>query len=286
VLNIVQSIRDGAEFAVSAAIHEGEGVFMATVEVSTVALATVAATTADGVVDHILLDVDRKREDSEAIIDAVRPSKSGLLRYSDLSAWTTAILDVVAETSRRDIARTRLLVAGSAGHPLADAMVAAARTRGAHVSVPGDNAEPCAFDVVIACDSLAFHEVRRFTAPLIMDALIGAIPPHEVAAYQAAGVIVLRPDMRASLHAEVMRAIAVRELVNATAGCSIFDGIPIAAGGVVAPRGTIVVDSIARPGVVHGVADGAGSLVEPLRLNREFAERLRHARTVLLHTVR
>ena len=288
VLNVVQSVRSG-ETIVSNVLHEGADAFVSTVEVANPVDANIVRTAADGTVDYLLVDIDEKTPSSIAIVDALMPTASGLLRYSDLTAWTTSVLDILGEWLGGAKSGWRILVAGDRNAPLVRAMRIAVRARGSRVlgSAAAD-AYRGGWDAIIVCSPAVDDELLRNAVNgtnILMDAWIGGISEAIANDFRKAGARVLRPEMRPALHAEISRALATRKLVANDAGYSIFEGIPVAAGGVVAPRGTIVVDSIVKPAAVHGVADGKGALQLAESMDEEAESVLQRARTLLLHSV-
>lgn len=76
----------------------------------------------------------------------------------------------------------------------------------------------------------------------------------------ASGNPVYRVDSRCGFAAELSLVVETRKLVE-TMGTSKKSGVLVVSGGVIAPRGTIIVDSIDRATQVIGIADGLGGLL-------------------------
>lgn len=100
---------------------------------------------------------------------------------------------------------------------------------------------------------------------IIIDAGIGSVTKGGLDIAKKRNLRLFRPDMRAGLSAEVIKALLTYDLLEYIAGKIKLGNIPIVAGGVFGSKGSIVVDSIFGPGRVIGIADGNGSLMdEPL----------------------
>ena len=78
----------------------------------------------------------------------------------------------------------------------------------------------------------------------------------------ARGLPVCRVDSRVGFAVEIALVIETRKLVAAM-GSTALAGVPVVAGGVIGPRGSVVVDSVAHPSCVIGIADGRGGLLPP-----------------------
>ena len=286
VLNLVQQIRPDASTVLPQTWHEGEIAVVATITIGNDADAARIVALVDGAVDELLVDVDAHVPHGGWLESLVQPSRSGLLLYSDLSVWSGAVLDAIMAVGTHRRVHGMLAVAGDPTAPLTGAIRALAMARGLHLTTA---ARDVASAMVILCEPQAVQCHFSFdpSAPpaVVIDAWIGAVDRDTHEAMQRAGTQVLRPDMRAALQAEILRATDARERARRTAGLAVCEGIPIVSGGVLAPRGTIVVDSVLSPRVVHGVADGRGSLLGAQDLDGDMVARLRRAEEVLLYSV-
>jgi len=286
VLNLVQQLRADTHTVLPTTWHEGTVAVVATIAVRTAAEAARVVRAVDGLVDDLLIDEDAHALHGGWLRDVARPARSGVLHYSDLSAWATAVLDVVTSFAKDSAVNRSLVVIGRAGEPLADAISALAAARGLTLISTLDAARSQTVVLCAPCPDTAAFFVDPVAPPaVVIDAWIGALTADAIAAARACGIHVVRPDMRVSLQAEILRATDARSRAHRTAGCVVYDGILIAAGGVLAPRGTIVVDSLTSPRIVHGVADGHGFVLERHELDGDAAGLLRRAEDILLYSV-
>jgi len=79
-------------------------------------------------------------------------------------------------------------------------------------------------------------------------------------AAMARGFPMFRVDSRCGFAAELDLVVETKKLVDSMC-ISAIDDIPIVSGGAIAPRGTVIVDSIRQPSQVIGTADGFGGLL-------------------------
>jgi 4-hydroxy-2-oxovalerate aldolase len=285
VFNLVQAYRPGATSRVSGAVVTGSEYVIASAEVASVADARAVATAVDGLADFILLDCDAKSPASptlvDAAVDAVRSSQ--LLPYSDLDAWARSIASMVTARLGPRAARHSAAVVGA--DTLAVRCSQALQLLGFRLHGPADLNERAS--VAIVCDSAGARPLDDLIddGGFIVDALIGAIPAAVAEACRARGVAVLRPDMRAVIHAEVAAAAGMARLVREGQGVGMIGEIPVAAGGTIPARGTVVVDSVRLPTKVFGVADGAGLLLPVEELPDELRDRLQAVQDAVLSSI-
>jgi len=79
-------------------------------------------------------------------------------------------------------------------------------------------------------------------------------------AAMAKGLPMYRVDTRCGFASELALVVESKKLVDSMA-ISNMAGNPVVSGGVIAPKGTVVVDSIRKPSQVIGVADGFGGIL-------------------------
>ena len=96
---------------------------------------------------------------------------------------------------------------------------------------------------------------------IIIDAGPGCIRKDVIEYINSAGIRMYRIDMRAGLSGEVINVIETYELTSKIMGKRQINSVNIVAGGYIGKKGDIVVDSIAAPSRVIGVADGKGKLI-------------------------
>lgn len=90
-----------------------------------------------------------------------------------------------------------------------------------------------------------------------------------------------RLDMRAALAAEVSLRIETNNLVKNVMGKSIINGFPVLAGGVIGPKGSIIIDSITSPRNILGVADGNGNILNNDE-EKEFSNNIKGVKNYIL----
>jgi 4-hydroxy-2-oxovalerate aldolase len=286
VLNLVQQLRPATPTTMPSTWHEGLVAVVATVALHSAEQAARVVAATDGLVDELLVDADAHPMHGGWLHGAVHPTTSGVLPYSDVSAWASAVLDAALSCCDGEHAPSGIALLGARGAPLTDAITSLTDARGMHLR-PALHAHGARVVVLSSPQHQDARHLFDLAAPpsVLIDAWVGALPSDVVSALRAAGTVVMRPDMRATLQAEIIRAIDARARAPRSAGCIVRDGIPMVAGGVLAPRGTIVVDSLTAPRIVHGVADGHGLLLDRRTLDRETAVLLRRAEDLLLYSV-
>lgn len=269
VFNLVQAVRPPGETAVSSAVYEGAQFVVASAETQDATAAAEMAHAVLPLVDHVLLDADVKGAWSRPLLAAVEAACNGasLLRYSDTEAWGRALVSRVLHEAR---AIEGVAVIGDG--PLADPC----RLRLSLAGCAAASADTAPVVLVLAPATVA----PRPTLALVVDGLLGALAAPALDALHAAGVAVVRPDMRVAIHAEIGAALGARTFFETVQGRATVDGVPVAAGGVLAPRGTVIVDAARAPHHVLGVADGRGLLVPAAELDeaeRAALLRVEHA---------
>ena len=280
VFNLVQSYRKPLQTSVSPSVTEGSQYVIASAEVANARDAADVVKAIDGTTPLMLLDCDIKSPASVGIIDASvkHAAQTTPLRYSDLSAWARSVTALVTQRLMTDSNDGSVYVVG------ADALADQIRT-GLGLFGLRDNGPSLL--VIVACDAPADTSLVERLRPsgFVVDALIGAVPEFFADACRDRGVPIFRPDMRAILHSEVASAAGVASLVSRVQGMGAINGVAIAAGGMVAPRGTVIVDSVQMPSRVFGVADGRGMLLPREQLSAEFQRRLADVEESVASTV-
>lgn len=117
---------------------------------------------------------------------------------------------------------------------------------------------------------------------LIVDAGVGSFSPEAIIAAQERGMDIRRVDMRTGLLAEVDLALATSELVQSAQGRKIIDGVRVVGGGVIGAYGAVVVDDVANPTRVIGIADGVGGLLDNNTAATAFNEDVKRVRAAIL----
>jgi hypothetical protein len=248
---------------------------------------------ADGVVDFFLVDADIRPFLKRNLVSEARTSAkhSALLGYSDSDVWARSIADEVRalKTDVDDLQVTVLGVThqalrtilhllehgatvtltGQLTRDLLTASKAMANAAGQKHALRLDNHVDSA--IRRAHVLVAFHKKRPVVTSqmlrllksnsIVFDASLGAVMPEAIEWAAEHGIRVVRPDMRAALTGELSSLLGTTEIASQLLGKGEIGGVPIVAGGLVGRRGDVVVDSIASPTRVVGIADGTGRLL-------------------------
>jgi len=268
VFTIVQAWREASRSTVFRSLHEGATAVMASAEAATPAIAAQIAAAAQDYVDTILLDADSKTAQSAPIIDAVRAAVDArvvLLTYSDIEAWSRSIAHLVHSTITTQHGTVsqhgsiRLYSGDARTEVLGTRVAAALELRGVVVSQTATTPEA----ILVCCAPLPPSECAAWMQGVshVIDGWIGALPSDVLEQAHSSGLSVQRVEMRAVMQAELLVAQAMHG-AEAGRGTGTMDGVAVAAGGVIAPRGTVILDSLQAPSQVFGIADGGGLLVE------------------------
>lgn len=276
VFNITQSFRFPNENMVSSVIQEGDKYVYGSSEISSPEIAEKILTAIEKHINVIFLDVDIKIDTSVAIIQAVEETKSrfNVLTYSDIDVWAKTVIQLISE---KVVPLKPISVLMLGKNVLAERIVSSLRLRGVKVYTDLPLPDKSEVDVVVCTESqnrFSFFEILAENC-FVVDAMIGSLPTDLKNYCNDNGILIYRPDMRISIHAEIDAAYGMRTLVSETQGIYMIDqDFSIAAGGVVAPRGTVIVDDISSPSKVFGIADGEGFLLPLSEVSADHKTRL------------
>lgn len=99
---------------------------------------------------------------------------------------------------------------------------------------------------------------------MVMDGGKGCFFQDAIRRAEQRGLTILRVDMRAGFEGQVAMLLEMERILKHSLGRRALGGISIVSGGMFGRAGEIVVDSVSRPKMVYGVADGAGDFVRSL----------------------
>jgi len=310
VLNIYSPIDVGAETWVSPIMNEGFGHIIGSVVPHKADLNRVVSL-ADGLVDIIFADAERKAGMSAPLFASVKAQtrKSLVLPYRDSDVWrrsvTLQIISLAGDLSGLPVticgedpmslrlaldlldAGASVTLNGKPSQTLQEAIVAMkhltmARCMPTINPVPLEATATSRFLVSFGPKGVGITEDMVAALPkgaIIIDAGIGSLSPEALALAWSCGIVVMRPDMRSAMAAELN---AVRDTDRALrgAGRTFFAGEPVVAGGCVGHPGDVVLNSVTAPSTAYGVSDGMGRLYS--RVPKEHAERLRRVEAAIL----
>jgi hypothetical protein len=214
----------------------------------------------------IAIDCDRKLPESAAIVQCARERvpDDRLLHYSDNQVWFDSGLDIVQRVEHGVHGKPVLLCGDGA---LADCFRSALPRIGARVlERPFEGPAP-AIVLGVAQKRATIDDALVERLPegaAIYDVGIGNLPAAAAERARARGLRLYRLDNRAGISSAIVRLLETDFMVGRLMGQLTLKGIELVAGGILAPRGAVVVDDIRNPTIVFGVADGGGRFKEPL----------------------
>jgi 4-hydroxy-2-oxovalerate aldolase len=304
VMNIVAAPQFAGKAIVSRFIQEEFEHVIGSVEIDNVAQLEEVVSSIDGVVDILFVDSELKPylDKPLSVSAAALAGKSQVLSYKDNDVWVNSVGQQI-QTVLENVFERRVVIYGS--NNLCQKLALHLIEQGAIVTLTGDEFESLeshrqsltqlAFgqanltvesdpikavkgvDVLVAFAST--HEpvgidVLEAVSPeiIIFDAGIGSLSPDALAYANERGIRIVRPDMRASLAADLSAALGARRLARELMGRGEMAGVPVVAGGLVGRYGEVVLDSISNPLRVVGVADGRGRVIYDSQV--EFAENI------------
>lgn len=269
----------------------------------------------DGLVDVILIDVEQRDAKSAGTLDEVRKvvKKSRILTYKDSDSLVSAADTFICQLAP-DLAAKKIAILGDNAPGCKLALKLA--ERGAEVTLWSKNikrlqkiaeglnsllpqessgkiyasADPVEASKganilvgILPYSPLITVQILEVIQPkgIVVDVGVGTTYPEAIEYGIAHGIQLYRLDMRAGLSGEITNVLETLELVDKVIGTEDYDDIRIVAGGALGEKGDIVVDSIAQPARVIGVADGCGGLLEENE-KEKYREKLAKAETMIL----
>jgi hypothetical protein len=271
IFNIVQLYPLTGQPYASEAIHEEAELAMASAEVRSAEEAVALASIVKEEVDFILADLDIKTPESariqRSISDSVPSDK--VLPYSDLEVWGRSLVALSLELRFDHNRRREVRVLGRG--PLAEIVRSGLRVLVQGTGSDGESPGP----VVVVCEDAAPLSVMDFgTDAIVVDGLAESLGLEDYSALHVLQIPVYRPNMAPFVCNEARGLIMVRQAVRQRIGLGRVVDVDIAAGGIVAPRGYVIVDSVAMPRKVYGVADGTGCLIQSGELTPADLQRI------------
>ena len=287
-LNIVQSDKPLERSEVSGNIQTTVAHTVGSITVGGRAGLDEALAIADGVVNVVLLDADRKPYMDEAPDRIARDAlkKSRLLTYSDDAAWVSAVEDQVIRLLGEEVSSAPLVIAGD--QPRAVRLARRLLRRGAAATLIGDpdsaapdpaysNVDRLSHDDPRCADRIsaarltivwpratpwfgAAEASRLSREAYVIDAGIGSLKPEAFDVAWSRGARLIRVNIWPALSGALEQAHESARVLEEALGWSELGGLPIVSGGAVGRAGDVIVDNVNKPARVIGVADGRGGV--------------------------
>ena len=300
-LNIVIGEQPQAEIAVSGNIQSTQTHMVGSVTLTTSEQLTSVLTTADGQVDVVFLDVDRKPfgPNSAAQIAHRHLHKSLLLTYLDSQVWINAVEDQIVRLLGEALDEMPLVIAGD--HPKSRFLAFRLNERRAKVTILAmDDDQPLAPDVgtmgCLSFDPTHFamsrlttdspHAIDRLNharlivvwpkgkawfgsdqaqqlaaGTYVLDAGIGSILPDGQEKARQREALLIRVNVWPTLAGALSAAHESARVYQESHGWDHMAGVPVIAGGALGEHGDVIVDSVRQPTRVIGVSDGHGGVL-------------------------
>lgn len=99
---------------------------------------------------------------------------------------------------------------------------------------------------------------------IVLDGGKGCCEPEAIQRAQDKNIAIYRADIRPGFEGHMDMVFETERIVLHALGRSEFDGVPVVSGGLLARPNEVVVDSVAVPSAVFGLADGLGDFVRVL----------------------
>jgi len=299
-LNVITGERPQSEFVVSGNIHTTQSHVVGSVTLTRDEHLASVLQAADGRVDVVLLDVDRKLfgPTNGAQVARAELKKTVLLTYLDSRIWVEAVEDQVVRLMDEVLHGSAIVIAGD--HSMSRFLALRLAERGADVTViqePNPSSPLAPLDhmrslsqagqeLALSCvhqdGSIAVEHVSRARMVIVwpagapwfgmqfaqylprgayvLDAGIGAILPDAIAESQRRGALLLRVSIWPALTGCLAAAHESFLETREALGWETLAGVAVVAGGAMGRCGDVIVDSVRHPTRIIGVCDGQGGV--------------------------
>lgn len=286
---IIQQLPDSDKFIpIIPYIRESISAIICFVEIGDIDMLDFVIKNSKGTIDKIILDIDRKRENSEQIIKAVYEltDNSSIGVYSDLDMWGSASVDFISCIEKRLNGKKILLTGNSFITPrialklltnnadlyfwehdyqkgvfkLDNQTEIEIKSKKVEVI---NNIQSKHFDLLVgtsilkkSVDNWSIYSDTTFDG--IFDIGLNNFNKTFIANATKKGSRIYRFDNRAGISSVVLNLMETDFLINNNLGKVFIKDIPVVSGGVMAEEGSVVVDNAFNPNVVLGVSNGEG----------------------------
>lgn len=268
VLNIVQDSSSKSP-SVSQVVNEGNNFSVISLILKSKEEASIVRKLASERVDHLLLDIDNKHEESEEIISVFNDLRGTdkLVCYSDLEIWAKAVVTIVLH----NIGQGKKVFA--VGDSLLSRNV---RSQLVNFNIELAPAESFSNGIIILFEPLpaAIFDKALKSCTHVIDAVLGSVQPNQLTPLLDKGISILRPQMHSYIHSEIDAQLSTNQKHITIQGVGTVNGIRIASGGFVASKGTVIVDNINRPRKIFGIANGQGFLLSDYEMDKADREKI------------
>ena len=241
------------------------------------------------VIDLIVLDTDRKRQNTGDIIDAVnraaQPIQIPVVSYSDYETWSIAAVNFMLQVEGKHTPEV-LLIGKS---QLASRIILDLISRNVRlfllkeefsdgVSLPYDNytnisiaaerivfvsaSESRCFDALLSCSIMEntpfLSAIGSMEFKHIYDIGLNNFPRHFICERKLSGSVFYRSDDHAGIASMIVNILESEYLVKRNLSRVAISDISVVSGGLIGDEGDVVVDNADNPSAVFGVADGLG----------------------------
>ncbi len=241
-----------------------------------------------GTFNWIAVDCDHKLPQSPAIVAAAssRVPSDRLLFYSDNQVWFDSAFDMV-QRLEAGLSGKAVVLCGTG--PLADSFAFLLPRIGASVVVPDASTSPIDAAIVLGAaqkrESIDAGLIARLPAgAAVYDLGIGNLSLEAADLARSRRFRMYRVDNRAGVSSAMVRLLETDYLVSRVMGRARLRDVEVAAGGLLAPPGAVIVDDIRHPTMIFGVADGQGRFKD-LPLSAEDHERSTYVRSLIAHAL-
>lgn len=274
VFNMVQTM-EGKPSRIFTSLHENESFVLCSGEFALSEGMEEIIDVIDQNMDYVLLDCDIKSVSSGGWIDRTRGAfkSAKVIPYSDIQTWAESISHMVISLLNGVLLGKRILVFGNTS--LSQSIYSNLSLLGVLFEYSGERStvDLDLYDVIIFCEqtNVAFKGDNA-SRTLVIDGLIGALSNDQLVWFQDRHINIYRPEMITNVLAKLVSVRGTMSLVAEKQGIGEVNNTMVAAGGIIASRGTVIVDSVKNPSKVFGVANGMGLLLSYSELSE--ADRL------------
>lgn len=273
VFNLVQSIRQTDGF-VSLIVNEGIEFSVISGEVQEPWEAEKIINAIDGKVDYLLLDCDLKTHQSRNILNLAQGKcqETQIIKYSDMDVWSKAVAALVMQFIEN---KDKVIVVGQG--LLKENTCRKLENLGVGF-IEGNSYEKDEVkdSIVVLFNKQKTGLIQRLNGKcLVLDALIGSLNDEEIKLLHQKNIPILRPQMHQMIQSEILSMIGIANIVRHRQGVGLINGVPVAAGGIVATKGAVILDSVREPQRVFGIANGYGILLKEEELSQSDHDNLK-----------